>query len=474
MVIGPVTELRQLTNEVQPKSDTSSPERDRTPYPPLGYAWYVVFILMICYVFSFVDRQILGLLVRPIKADLGITDTQMSYLMGFSFALFYTLFGIPMGRLADSKSRRTIIAIGLVVWSFMSAGCGLARRYVQLLAMRVGVGVGEATLSPAAYSLITDYFPPQRLGLAISVYGMGIYIGSGLAYMFGGWVIGLTSGQALYTLPLVGDVRSWQLVFFAIGLPGLLFASVLFTIKEPVRRGIGTARPKAGRGVPLASVLAYVRTNSITFMCHNVGFALIALVAYGSISWIPTYLGRVHGWAPADAGMRYGMVILVFGSTGILFGGILSDWMGRKGYTDSKMTTGFIAALAHIPLAIAYPLMPTGWSALGVIAVSVFILAMPFGVAPAAIQAMMPNAMRGQASAIYLFVVNLIGMGLGPTAVAVCTDSVFKDENMIHYSILVVGLAGSIAAAVLLWFGRGAYRQSLDRLQTWNEEQTKA
>jgi MFS family permease len=206
----------------------------------------VVGVLTFVYIFSFIDRQILNLLVRPIRRDLGISDFQMSLLMGFSFALFYTLFGIPLGRLADSRSRRTIIAVGFTVWSLMTAGCGLARNFVQMLLLRVGVGVGEAALSPAAYSIITDYFPPKRRATAISVYSMGIYIGSGIAFIVGGLVAGLAAAQETWNVPLVGATRPWQVVFFIVGIPGVFLALLMYTVREPARRGIKTVKTADG------------------------------------------------------------------------------------------------------------------------------------------------------------------------------------------------------------------------------------
>jgi MFS family permease len=196
----------------------------------------VVGVLTLIYVVSFIDRQILDLLVGPIKRDMELSDTQVSLLMGFSFALFYTICGIPIGRLADSKSRRGIIAIGLILWSFMTALCGSVKQYWQFFLARMGVGVGEAALSPAAYSIITDYFPKNRLGTAMSVYGMGIYNGSGLAYILGGLVVGWTEGMEVLELPVVGRTFPWQLVFFVVGLPGIALAMLLMTVKESVRR----------------------------------------------------------------------------------------------------------------------------------------------------------------------------------------------------------------------------------------------
>src|SRR5260370_277791 len=215
------------------------PSRAEQPYPPAGYSWYVVGVLTLVYVFSFIDRQIMSLLVRPLRRDLGISDTQVSVLMGFGFAVFYTFCGIPLGRLADTRSRRSIIAAGLVAWSAFTAMCGLARNFWQMLVWRMGVGVGEASLSPSAYSLITDYFPKEKLATAISVYSAGIYIGAGMSYLLGGIIVRLASMQEAWMLPVVGAVRPWQVIFFAVGLPGLLVALLMDTVREPVPRGVG-------------------------------------------------------------------------------------------------------------------------------------------------------------------------------------------------------------------------------------------
>jgi MFS family permease len=270
------------------KDKRSSPGIDTSTEEPysLTYAWYVVGVLTFVYVFSFIDRQILNLLVRPIRRDLGISDTQMSLLMGLSFAVFYTFFGIPLGRLADSKSRRTIIAIGFAFWSLFTAGCGLARNFTQMLLLRMGVGVGEAALSPSAFSIISDYFPPKRRATAISVYSMGIYIGSGLAFIIGGTVAGFASQQEIWQLPLIGDTRPWQVVFFIVGLPGVFLSLLMYTVREPARRGMRVISNAEGKQVaaqvPMKEVFGYLWQNRWTFICHNVGFALLSFSSYGS------------------------------------------------------------------------------------------------------------------------------------------------------------------------------------------------
>jgi MFS family permease len=429
----------------------------------LAYAWYVVAVLMVAYVFSFIDRQILNLLVGPIRSDLGISDTQMSLLMGFSFALFYTICGIPLGRLADSKSRRTIIAVGIFFWSLMTAACGTARHYWQFFLYRMGVGVGEATLSPSAYSLIADYFPKEVRATAISVYSMGIYIGSGLAFLLGGLVIRFATGQGEVMLPLVGATRPWQLIFFMLGIAGILFTFAMYTVREPARQGLAGATA----GVPLKTVLGYIKQNRKAVLCHNFGFALMAFTAYGAGAWIPTFFIRHHGWDAAQIGVTYGTVIVIFGTFGIVAGGRLSDWLARRGREDANMRVGLLAAICGVPSGIAFPLVPDANLAVAMVAISTVFLSMPFGVAPAAVQEMMPNDMRGQASALYLFIVNLVGLGVGPTAVALATDYVFRDDAAVGYSLLLVGSVAQAGALLLLWAGLAPYRRSLANLREW-------
>lgn len=429
--------------------------------PSLAYAWFVVALLMLTYVFSFVDRQILSLLVGPIRRDLQISDTQMSLLMGFSFAIFYTICGIPLARIADQKSRRGLIWAGLVVWSFMTALCGTAARYGQLLLYRVGVGVGEASLSPAAYSMIADYFPPERRATAISVYSMGIYIGSGVAFLVGGLVIQFASAQGVLDLPLVGSTRPWQVVFLILGGAGIVFSSVLMLIREPARGGVA-----AGVQLPLREVATYIWRNRRTMLCHNLGFAMISLCSYGTGNWIPSFFVRVHHWPVAKVGLVFGVITVAFGSAGIVFGGRLADRLRRRGVTDASIRVGLWGAMASVAFGFVYLLAPSGDFAAAALAPVVFSMSMPFGAAAAAIQEIMPNAMRAQASAVYLFSVNLIGLGLGPTAVALVTDYVFHDDNAVGYSMLIVGSVANLSAIALLASGLKPFRETLERLRS--------
>ena len=423
----------------------------------MAYPWLVVAILMVAYVFSFVDRQILNLLVGPIRRDLGISDTQMSLLMGFSFAIFYTILGIPFGRLADSWNRSGLIAGGVVVWSLMTSLCGLASSYWQLFLFRIGVGVGEATLSPAAYSMIADYFPPERRATAISVYSMGIYLGSGIAFLVGGLVIQFAVAQGAVTLPLVGDIRPWQLVFLVLGASGIVFSFAFMLVREPPRED-------AGSSVTFGAVVAYLWRNRRTVLCHNLGFAMLAFCSYGTAAWVPSFFIRTFNWKAGDVGIVYGLIVMVFGCAGILFGGWLTDRWLKRGKTDAALRVGILASCVAIVGGV-YLMANTGTLAAVLMVPAVFALGMPFGAAPAAIVAIVPNQMRGQTAAVYLFIVNLIGLGVGPTAVALVTDYVFANDLALKWSMLIVGTIANLMAIALLAAGLKPYRETIERLR---------
>jgi MFS family permease len=300
----------------------------------------------------------------------------------------------------------------------------------------------------------------------MSVYSMGIYAGTGLSFILGGWVAGKVAGQESYVLPLLGAMRSWQIVFVAVGLPGLLVALLLLTVREPVRRGASKSGQAAA--ATIGETLAYVRDNAATFICLNLAISLLTLSSYGSAGWIPTMFARRFGWPPQQIGLVYGLVVAISGTLGVVGGGWLADRWARQGRTDAPVRVAWIGSICWLPSGLLYPLMPDGWWTALLLIPTVFCGSMPYGVAPAAIQRMMPNTMRAQATAIYLFVINIIGMSLGPFLVALLTEEVFEDEKALNRSLLIVGGASYVIAVVLLGIGLRRYRRSLDYLQEWS------
>ena len=424
-------------------------------WPSSTVAWYAVAVLFVAYTFSFADRIILSLLIQPIKQDLGLSDTKISLLHGFAFAIFYTIMGIPIARLADRYSRRVIIASGIAVWSSMTAVCGLVNGYWQLFAARVGVGVGEAALSPAAYSMIADLFKPEKLGRALSVYTTGAFVGAGLAFIIGGTVVQAITSSPELTLPVVGTIRSWQAAFFVVGVPGLLVAILMFTVKEPIRRlkSNATHGGHANDTVPMSEVIDFVRSRWRIYVTHFLGFSLLAVVSNAIFAWSPTFLIRNFDMTMGQSGTAIGGILLIFSSAGIFVGGWLADRLVLKGYADGAMRAGVVAGIGCVPFSVLMPFMPSITSVLLLYCPLLFFASFGFGAAAAALQQITPNRMRAVVSAFYLFLVNLIGIGLGPTITALITDYLFADEGAVGFSIAITAGVSGLLGAILLWLG---------------------
>jgi MFS family permease len=423
------------------------------PWPRPGVAWYAVVILVIAFVFSFIDRIIIAMLVEPLKQDLGLTDTQLGLLQGLAFAVFYAAVGIPIGRWADRYSRRAIIGWGIFLWSLMTAVCGLARNFWELFLARVGVGVGEAALSPAAYSMIADYFPREKLGRALGVYQSGAFFGAGLSFLVGGLVIQAVAGAGQVALPVIGEVRAWQMVFFAVGLPGILVALLMVTVREPVRRG-----RLAAAGVPIGAVLGYARQRWRVFVLHFVGFALLAVPITTIITWAFVYFTRVLAFTPPQAALRLGGLLVVLSPLGVYAGGWVADLLHRRGYRDSTLRVALFAAAGLLPLSAVPALAVDRDLSVALFGPLIFFASLSMALAPAALQVVTPNQMRGQVSAVWMLVLNLVTAGVGPSAVGVITDYVFGDPLAVGKSIALVNCLSVPLAALALWAALASFR----------------
>ena len=421
--------------------------------PSSAYAWYTVILCMVAYVLSFVDRQIIALLIEPIQADLEISDTQFSLLTGFAFALFYAIMGLPIARWADVGPRPFIISAGILVWSIATAACGLARSFLQLFLARMMVGVGEAALSPSAYSIITDSFPKSKLGLALGVYSTGVFLGSGLAFMVGGGVVELLEGAGDLTLPIVGLVQPWQAAFFIVGLPGVLVGLVFYlTVRDPERTGLVEQGAGGRTGYTINQVWSYVTDHGRTFTGHFLGFGLASLKLFALLSWAPAYLLRVFDLTTGQAGLYLGVIVLVGNSAGVLVSGWLTDFFTRRGYLDAPLRSGIVGAVGVIIPALVFSSMPTLTGALAVLAVAFFFASFPIATSAAGLQLMAPNRMRAQVTALFFLAMNLFGITGGATIVALLTDFVFKDVTAVGYSMSITcATAGALGAMVLAW-----------------------
>lgn len=434
-----------------------------TAYPDPAYAWYVVAILFLAYTVSYIDRQIMSLLIEPIKQDLAITDTQVSLLQGFAFTIFYTIAGIPLGRMADQKNRRAIIAAGILVWSFMTAACGLARSFTLLFLARIGVGVGEACLSPAAYSMIADYFPKDKRGMPISLYSMGIFFGAGLSFIISGYVIQEVSAAHEILLPLIGVVRPWQLTFFLVGLPGLLVVALMFTVREPARRdllAIGAAGQGVQNHVSLSAAGRFLITHFRAYGAAFFGFAFEATISYGFFAWVPSMFVRSFAWDVSRIGYFFGLIVGILGTAGILLGGVLADRALRRGVHDAHMRVAMYGAGFILVFGIAAMCMPSPALVLLLLCPTVVSLGIPVGLAPAAVNYITPNQLRGQVIAVYIFFAALIGMTCGPTVVALFTDYVYRDPLALRWSLASFTLLFAVLSVIAFALGLRSYRES--------------
>jgi len=425
---------------------------------PVRYAWYVVAVLMVLNISSFIDRQVISLMVDPIKQDLGLSDTRMSLILGPAFGTTFAIAVFFMGRLADRYSRRTLIAWGVAIWSVMCTANGMANSFAQLFVARVGVGAGEATLSPSAYSMIADYFPPKGLATAMSVFTSGVFLGAGLAYLIGGFLVDMASAGPAWRIPGIGLIRPWQQVFILIGVPGLALALLALTIREPPR-----AVDASGRRIVLSlpEVGAWFRRHALGYVTFGLGIGLFSIVNYGTALWFPAYFQRAHDWSQARVGVYMGGTTAVFGVLGSLLGGRMADWLKSRGRTDGNLLILIGAALVSIAAGFPLFLPPSEPVMIGALVVTNLVAAMPFGAAAAAAQEMSLPALRGQASAVLVFILNFVGLGVGPPAVALLTDHVFQDPARVGLSLLVVTVLGRALAALVTWVGLPAHRRAV-------------
>ncbi|HEX5227025.1 MAG TPA: MFS transporter [Bryobacteraceae bacterium] len=431
------------------------------------YAWYVVFILALGYTLSFVDRQILSLLVGPIKHDLGMSDTRIGLLQGLAFALFYSLVGLPLGRWADKTNRRNLVVGGVLLWSAFTAACSAARSFVSLFIARVGVGIGEASLSPSTYSMVADMFPKERMGVALSILCMGVFWGSSTALIVGGTVVDLLAHTPAVSVPVLGLVASWRLTFIAVGAPGLLFALLLFTVREPVRTGI--LRSARGADLSFREGLREIRLRWRSVALLSGGMICQATCLFGFLGWAPVFFQRIHGWSAGEVGRALGFTVLIFGCLGMYTGGRFCDRYQRKGIGDGPVRVGIPSAIGNCVLFAAAMFAPSaGWT-LAIGCAAVFFVALPMGTTVAALQFIFPNQLRGQVSAIYLFIINLGGLTLGPLLPGLFNDYLFKSEKMIGPSLAITTLGAG--AVMLLLFScalrpyRDHYRLTLSGLR---------
>jgi MFS family permease len=431
------------------------------PQPASRRGWYAVIMLSIVAIMSQIDRGILALFVQPMKRDLGLTDTQVSILLGFAFTFFYVVGGPPLARMADRGVRKSVISGCLAAWSIATAVCGIAQSFWAFFAARAVIGGSESGCGPASLSMIADSVPRERLPRAYAMYNSGFVGGAALSLVVGGVLIGLLAHVRPIELAGIGVIYNWQLVFMMLGIPGLLIAVlVLTTVPEPLRKG-----GRKPDGYPVREVFRFVVSQRALHLPFLAGVLLLSFQTYGLAAWMPAFYERTYGWGPAVVGPLLGVVTLTSSVIGLFGGARLAEWLSRR-HDDANMRTLFLAQLLAVPLGVIGPLMPNPWLALACGAITTMFSVLGAPAYNAAIQLSTPNEMRSQINVMYFILSNAVAGSLGPTVVALVTDYVAHSEADLRYVLAGVRLVAGPLCAFFLWravvpYGR-VYRQRLE------------
>lgn len=438
-------------------------------YPRAAVAWYATVILAILYWLSILDRFIISLLIDPIKKDLNITDTQFAFLNGGIFAITFAVFGLIAGSLADRSNRRNLIFGCVCLWSLATAACGLASSYVQMLIARMGVATGEAGLNPNATSMITDMFPRSKLTTAMAIYALGSSLGAGCAYLLGGWIIDIVSVSPTLNWPLVGEIRSWQAVFFIVGIPGVLFSLILFTFPEPARRNLASKPAASGYWNGMVSsytgLFGFFRLKSRFFLCHYLGFGLASLSVVGNSIWYPAHMSRHFEWSAGTIGLVFGITLVVAGFASKFMCGYFVDKLYQQGHKDApfRWFSGcllFAGPACAIATTSDSPIVFIAGLGLFLILISAMVTC-----AGTALNLVTPNEMRGSGMALFSIVSGLIGAAGGPMIIAWISDSVLGG-NAIGEGMAIVAMVSCPLAAVVLMKGCRAMRDAVNAAET--------
>ncbi|HEY7378644.1 MAG TPA: MFS transporter [Steroidobacteraceae bacterium] len=447
-------------------------EKDRDTWPRPAVAWYGVVFFGLTLLVLFMNASVSGLLIEPIKRDLGLTDVQASLAIGTAAAAFNAAFMLPVSRLVDIISRRLIIGVGLILTGISAAFAGLSSTFNQLFVVRMIGGIGGSGNAPATFSILADYFPAPKLPKALAVMGIGFYYGNALALLLGGTLLGFASTLHVVA-PMVGALRPWQIILLIMAIPDVLLGILaLTTLHEPKRRGARSTTYAADASgkvkvVPLREVFKFLYDNRAAFAPMFLGLSANSLAA-GAFFWNAPFFARTYGWDPARYGIIQGSMLLVLAPIGALAGGFLAEWFAKRGRDDANLRVVFIGTALHVPFAMAYALMPNPYLAILVYALNYTTISMVAGPQNAALQVIVPNEMRGQITALFLFCFGMIGLALAPLMVASLTQYVFGAEDQLRYSIATIHIVLAPLATWFFWKGLKPYGKAFAAARAWH------
>jgi MFS family permease len=427
--------------------------------PSARTGWRTVAVLFVFYFFAMIDRQIMNMLVDPVRKDLGISDVQVSMLLGLSFAIFYSTIGLVMGWMADRYSRRTLIAASVALWGLASASCGLVGNFPEMFVMRMLVGVGEAALGPAAFSMLSDSFSKRRLALALSVYTTSALVGGAFAILVGGIVVQFSAQHSHMSLPLLGEISSWRVVFLVTGLPGPVLALLAFLVPEPTRTGVAvTSTAVASK----PRILPFLAKHWQLFTWLFLGFGMLNVIVSCSMLWSPTYMLRSLHLLPTIVGLIVALLLIFSSVPGQIFSGWLIDRYAAQGISDIYLRYFIVSVpLGALFGAVGLLMGDTTWFILGM--VPFFFIFMTYqGGAASALQLLTPNELRGQISALYLMITNLIGLGAGPTVVAIVSSAIDPSGQSLGRALAIVVSGAAIISVICFAVGLSRFRIALE------------
>jgi len=425
-------------------------------YPKPKYAWTLLTFLTLAYISSFIDRYILGLLIDPIKADTGASDTQMG-LLSSAFTWVYALAALPLGFMVDRRSRTKLVAIGVFLWSLATIWTGLAKGFVQLFAARMSVGIGEAVLSPAAFSMIGDSFPKERRGLPIAVYSMALVIGASIANLLSGFILKWAEKVGEVSLPIIGELATWQFIFIVVGLPGFLLAAVFLFIKDPPR-----IESSPREGAALSDAFVWIGERAPTFLTFVSIFMCMVAIAYGQFFNAPLF-SRTWGWEASNYAIINGLSILAISPVTYIFAGKYSDKRVAAGDVTAPMKLAILGLFIMIPTAVAAPLMPTAWMAFGLLCFTTVGIGLVSATGVNALLAIVPGDIRGVVVAVYYFFISFIGGALSPPLIGFLNDQFFAGEGL-RYAMSIFPIVFGLPVMLLAPITLKLYRRELEKV----------
>lgn len=421
--------------------------------------WWTVFALLFVYIFAMIDRQVLSLLIGGIKSDLKLGDFQAGLLLGPAFGIFYVIGGPIFGYMLDRFARKRILAVGVGLWSLANMACGLASSFTHLFLARMLVGAGEASIAPGSYGLIGDSFPRKRFGLAISVFAIGGTLGGGLALVLGGWLLHLFADGVPF-IPLLEGLRPWQLVLIATGAPGVVLIAIILAIRDPRPANAAGAKPR----VTMRELLPFIRSRRAFLICHFTAFCATGMVAYSLAAWSPEHMARTFGWGRPQIGAYLGIGTMASSIVSHLLSGALVDHLYARGVRDAVFRVFITMQLIALPVMATCYFYSSPYAFVAGYTV-LHLLVVPFsGLSATSLQLVTPSAFRSSISGLFMAVLGLVGLSIGPTMVGFVTQYVIGDEARLGLSITLVGSTGMTVAIAMMVIGLRYLRQADDEL----------